>query len=58
MIDNLTKQWDNKVDGIINKLNNALTGKRGTDYLDEQWDYIDNFDNHFLDTVESRMGIQ
>jgi len=34
-----------------------LTGGRGVDYLDEQWDYINNFDDNFLDPVESRMGI-
>ena len=58
MIQNLSNQWQNRVDGIIDKLNNALTGGRGLDYLDEQWDYINNYDDKFLDTVESKMGIQ
>ena len=58
MIQNLSDQWENRVDGIIAKLNNALTGGRGLDYLDEQWDYINDFDDNFLDTFESRMGIQ
>jgi len=35
-----------------------LTGGRGLDYLDEQWDYINTFDDNFLDTFESKMGIQ
>lgn len=56
MIDNLSKKWQNKVDGIIEKLNNGLTGGRGLDYLDEQWDYINNYDDNFLDTVNSVMG--
>ena len=56
MIDNLSKKWQNKVDGIIEKLNNGLTGNRGLDYLDEQWDYINNYDDNFLDTVNSVMG--
>ena len=58
MIQNLSDQWQNRVDGIIDKLNNAMTGGRGLDYLDEQWDYINNYDDQFLDPVESRMGIQ
>ena len=58
MIENLSDQWQNRVDGIITKLNNALTGGRGLDYLDEQWDYINTFDDNFLDTFESNMGIQ
>ena len=58
MIENLSDQWQNRVDGIIAKLNNALTGGRGLDFLDEQWDYINNFDDNFLDTFESKMGIQ
>jgi hypothetical protein len=35
-----------------------MTGGRGLNYLDEQWDQINNFDNNFLDTFESNMGIQ
>ena len=57
MIDNLSDRWENRVDGIIARLNNALTGGRGLDYLDEQWDYINNYDDQFLDTFESKTGI-
>ncbi len=58
IIQNLSDQWQNRIDGIIAKLNNALSGGRGLDYLDQQWDYINDFDDNFLDTFESRMGIQ
>jgi len=57
MIDNLSDRWANRVDGIIARLNNAMTGGRGLDYLDEQWDYINNYDDQFLDTFESKTGI-
>lgn len=57
MIQNLSDQWANKVDGIIARLNNGLTGGRGLDYLDEQWDFINDYDDNFLDTFESKMGI-
>ena len=57
MIQNLSDQWANRVDGIIARLNNALTGGRGLDYLDEQWDFINDYDDNFLDTFESKMGI-
>ena len=58
MIQNLSDQWQNRVDGIIYKLNNALTNGLGTDYLDEQWDYINDFDDKFLDTFNSTVGVQ
>jgi len=57
MIDNLANQFENRVNGIIARLNNALTGGRGLDYLDEQWDYINNYDDNFLDTFETKTGI-
>ena len=57
MIDNLADQFENRVNGIIARLNNALTGGRGLDFLDEQWDYINNYDDQFLDTFETKTGI-
>ena len=57
MIDNLANQFENRVNGIIDRLNNALTGGRGLDFLDEQWDYISNYDDNFLDTFETKTGI-
>ena len=57
MIDNLASQFENRVNGIIDRLNNALTGGRGLDFLDEQWDYISNYDDNFLDTFETKTGI-
>ncbi len=57
MIDNLADQFENRVNGIIARLNNAMTNDRGLDFLDEQWDYINNYDDQFLDTFETKMGI-
>ena len=57
MIDNLADQFENRVNGIIARLNNAMTNGRGLDFLDEQWDYINNYDDQFLDTFETKMGI-
>ena len=57
MIDNLANQFENRVNGIIDRLNNTLTGGRGLDFLDEQWDYISNYDDNFLDTFETKTGI-
>ena len=58
MIDNLANQFENRVNGIIARLNNTLTGGRGLDFLDEQWDYISNYDDNFLDTFETKTGIE
>ena len=58
MIDKLADQFENRVNGIIDRLNNTLTGGRGLDFLDEQWDYISNYDDNFLDTFETKTGIE
>ena len=58
MIDKLANQWENRLNSIVANLNLSLTDGRGLDYLDEQWDYINNYDDQFLDTFESKMGIQ
>ena len=58
MVDKLASQFENRLNSIISNLNLSLTGGRGLDYLDEQWDYINNYDDQFLDTFESKMGIQ
>ena len=58
MIENLSTQFENNINGIIDRLNNALTDGRGIQFLDDQWDMINNYDDHFLDPVESKMGIE
>ena len=58
MVDKLASQFENRLNSIVSNLNLSLTGGRGLDYLDEQWDYINDYDDKFLDTFESKMGIQ
>jgi hypothetical protein len=58
MVKRLADIWEQRVISITARMNNALTGGRGLDYLDEQWDYINDYDDNFLDTLESRFGIQ
>jgi hypothetical protein len=41
----------------VDNINNRLTNGLGTKYLEEQWDQIGQFDNYFLDTVNSKFGI-
>ena len=58
MIDRLADKWEARVKRITDQRNNALTGGRGLDYLNEQWDYVNQYDDNFLDTLESKFGIQ
>ena len=58
MIDRLADQWQVRVKKITDQVNNSMTGGRGLDYLNEQWDYISDYDDNFLDTLESKFGIQ
>ena len=58
MIDLLTTQFDNKLAAAVDRINNKLTGGLGTDYLDEQWDYLNNYDDYFLDTYNATTGVE
>ena len=58
MIDRLADQWQVRAKKITDQVNNSMTGGRGLDYLNEQWDYISDYDDNFLDTLESKFGIQ
>jgi len=41
----------------VDDVNNRLTNGLGTKYVDEQWDQIGQFDDYFLDAVNSKFGI-
>ena len=58
MLDNLTTQFENKLAAAVERINNKLTGGLGTTYLDEQWDYLNNYDDYFLDTYNATTGIE
>ena len=58
MLDILAKEFENKVNAAIDRINNRLTDNLGTNYLDEQWDYLNNYDDYFLDTYNSTTGIE
>ena len=56
MIETLTKMFQNKLLAAVDRVNNKMTNGRGITYLDEEWDYMDKYDDYFLDTVESKLG--
>ena len=58
MLDNLTTQFEKKLAAAVERVNNKLTGGLGTSYLDEQWDYLNNYDDYFLDTYNATTGIE
>ena len=57
-IDILHNEWESKVQGTLQKMNNTLTSGYGLDFANEEWDYVTKFDDYFLDNVESKMGIE
>ena len=58
MLDNLTTQFEKKLAAAVERVNNKLTGGLGMSYLDEQWDYLNNYDDYFLDTYNATTGIE
>ena len=58
MLDNLAKEFENKMNAAVDRINNRLTSGLGTNYLDEQWDYLNNYDDYFLDTYNATTGIE
>ena len=58
MLSNLAEEADNKIAGIIDKANKRLTNGLGTEYLDQQWDAINAYDDAFKDPIERMLGIQ
>ena len=58
MLDNLAKEFENKMNAAIDRVNNRLTNNLGTTYLDEQWDYLNNYDDYFLDTYNATTGVE
>ena len=57
-IDLLSTRFENALNKAIENTNNKLTNGLGVDYLDQQWDAINNYDDTFLDTVNSKFGIE
>lgn len=58
MLDNLAKQFQNKITAAIDKINYKLTNGLGTDYIDDQWDYLNQYDDYFLDTYNATTGVE
>ena len=55
-IELLGTQLENRLNKAIESTNLKLTNGRGMDYVDEEWDFIQQYDDEFLDPVERYMG--
>jgi len=56
MVENIAKVFENKLTAAVDRVNLKVTGGRGIDYVDENWDFIEMDDDYFLDTFNSKIG--
>lgn len=57
-IQHLLDQYQNNVGIIFQSLNKALTNNKGLEYIEEQWELINDNADQYLDTVNSMYEIQ
>lgn len=55
---NLQAEFTNAVNGIFYNLESQLTGGKGLDYVDLEWDLINKKADQYLDTINSAFAIQ
>ena len=57
-IQNIRDKMENTIDGIFDKFNKEITNGKGLDYLDQQWDLVNDRADDYLDTVNAAFGIR
>ena len=57
-IENITDKYLNSINLIFQKLNDQVTSGKGLDYVNEQWELINQNADQYLDTINSMYGIQ
>lgn len=57
-IQNIRDKMENAIDGIFDKFNKEITNGKGLDYLDQQWDLVNDRADDYLDTVNAAFGIR
>lgn len=48
----------NGIEEVFQKLNNEVTGGKGLNYINEQWELINKNAEQYLDTIDAQWGIQ
>lgn len=57
-IQSIRDKMENAIDGIFDKFNKEITNGKGLDYLDQQWDLVNDRADDYLDTVNAAFGIR
>lgn len=57
-IQNIRDKMENAIDSIFDKFNKEITNGKGLDYLDQQWDLVNDRADDYLDTVNAAFGIR
>lgn len=57
-IENIRDKLENTIDGVFDKFNKKITNDKGLDYVEQQWDLINDKADDYLDTVNAAFGIR
>lgn len=57
-VENVTDKYVNAINEIFQNLNDKVTGGMGLDYVEEEWNLINENADQYLDTINSMYGIQ
>ena len=57
-IQNARDKMENAIDDIFDKFNDQITDGKGLDYLQQQWDLVNDVADDYLDTVNAAFGIR
>ena len=56
-IEHIAKTFENQLSLAVQRVNNKLSNGLGMDFLDQQWDALNNYDEEFLDNINSNFAI-
>ena len=57
-IENARDKMENAIDDTFKKFNEKITNGKGLDYLQQQWDLINDLEDDYLDEVNEAFGIR
>ena len=57
-VENVTDKYVNAINEIFQNLNDKVTNGMGLDYVEEEWNLINENADQYLDTINSMYGIQ
>ena len=57
-IQNIIDKYQNAINQVFDELNKKITGGKGLDYINDEWDLINKNADQYLDTINSMYAIQ